>query len=64
MKVISDRERDLEDARGVLTRRAAQLDFAYLDPRVSELAQVTERPGIEARWRSWKQALPDLDRKS
>ena len=61
MKVISDRERDLEDARGVLKRRAAQLDFAYLDPRVIELSQVTERPDIQARWRRWKEALTDLD---
>jgi hypothetical protein len=54
MKIISDRPRDLADARGIASRRFPELDLAYLEPRVRELAELLERPGIVARWEEWK----------
>ena len=53
-KVISDRERDLLDARGITLRRFSTLDVGYLEPRVSELALQLDRPEIRARWEAWK----------
>jgi hypothetical protein len=57
MKIISDRERDLNDARGILARRFDRLDFGYLDPRISELARLTDRPEIQKTWAAWKDEL-------
>lgn len=54
MKIISNREQDLADAAGVAMRRMAELDLAYLEPRVRELADLLETPEIMARWSSWK----------
>lgn len=53
MKIISERERDLSDARAVVARRLAELDLHYLEPRVTELAELLVRPEILARWREW-----------
>lgn len=53
MKVISERDRDLADARAVVARRLPELDLAYLGPRVAELSAILERPEILARWRAW-----------
>jgi predicted nucleotidyltransferase len=53
MKIISDRERDLADARGIIRRRITELDRAYLEPRVEELARLLERDEIRQRWRDW-----------
>lgn len=55
MKIVSDRPRDLDDARGVTSRRFSELDLAYLEPRVRELSELLERPGMMARWEEWKQ---------
>jgi hypothetical protein len=54
MKIISERPRDLDDARGVASRRFSELDLAYLEPRLHELAELLERPEVEARWADWK----------
>lgn len=53
MKIVSDRERDLSDARAIIGRRSAELDRDYLEPRIRELSVVLERPDIEERWRAW-----------
>jgi hypothetical protein len=37
-KIVSERPRDHEDIEGVFRYRHAELDYAYLDPRVEELA--------------------------
>src|SRR5436309_1210397 len=37
-KIVSQRPRDHEDIEGVFRYRHAELDYAYLDPRVAELA--------------------------
>ncbi|MBW1766517.1 MAG: nucleotidyltransferase [Deltaproteobacteria bacterium] len=49
-KIISERERDQDDARGVAVRRMKSLDLNYLEPRIRELAIALERPEI---WKSW-----------
>ena len=53
-KVISDRERDQEDVRGILRLRLRELDFEYLEPRIQELADFLSRPEIRQRWETWK----------
>lgn len=53
MKIVSDRERDIEDARAVVRRRRRDLDVAYLEPRILELATLLERPDIRERWERW-----------
>jgi hypothetical protein len=45
-KIISERQRDLEDARGTALRRLRTLDLAYLEPRIRELSEALERPEI------------------
>jgi hypothetical protein len=54
MKIISDRERDLTDARAVLARRGDDLDLDYLEPRIIELARLLDRDDIAQRWAAWK----------
>lgn len=46
MKLISEREKDLEDARRLLRRFRETLDRSYLGPRLAELAEGLARPGI------------------
>jgi hypothetical protein len=54
MKIVSERQRDLDDARGVALRRLNDLDLGYLEPRIGELASLLERPEIAERWRAWR----------
>ncbi|MBA2303465.1 MAG: nucleotidyltransferase [Acidobacteria bacterium] len=54
MKIISDRPRDLEDAKAIVRRRLPLLDLGYLEPRVLEMASMMERDEITSRWRDWK----------
>jgi hypothetical protein len=54
MKIMSERERDIADARGVALRRMNDLDLGYLEPRIKELATLLERPEIQTRWEHWK----------
>jgi len=46
MKLISERQKDIDDARGLLRRFKASLDRAYLKPRLVELAEALARPDI------------------
>jgi hypothetical protein len=46
MKLVSEREKDTEDARRLLARFMGRIDTAYLEPRLSELAEALARPGI------------------
>jgi hypothetical protein len=52
-KIISERDQDLADARGVARRQMRNLDVQYLEMRIRELAQVLERPEIWGRWQEW-----------
>jgi Nucleotidyltransferase of unknown function (DUF6036) len=52
-KIVSRRARDHEDIEGVFRYRHAELDYAYLDPRVEELADaLADRNMLE-----WYRAL-------
>ena len=60
-KIISERERDQDDARGVAVRRMKSLDLNYLEPRIRELAIALERPEIWESWAEWKQKTEGRD---
>lgn len=45
-KIISDRERDREDVRGILAAQRGRLDLDYLEPRIRELSGLLGRPSI------------------
>ena len=53
-KVVSDREQDLADVRGILRRQLPRLDLAYLEPRIAELARLLDRPEIQSSFSAWK----------
>jgi predicted nucleotidyltransferase len=53
MKIVSDRDRDIADARAIVKRRLTELDRDYLEPRINELSELLERPDIRARWTEW-----------
>jgi len=55
-KMISDREKDLNDAREIILRQHGKLDLAYLEPCLKELAQGLRKPAIWDRWQTWKEA--------
>lgn len=55
MKIVSDRERDVADAAALVRRRLSDLDLAYLEPRIEEIAVLLGRSDIRERWREWKQ---------
>jgi len=46
MKLVSERQRDAEDARRLLRRHGGTLDRGYLEPKVAELAESLARPEI------------------
>jgi len=46
MKLISERQKDLDDAKSLLGRHGATLDRAYLTPQLEELAVALARPDI------------------
>ena len=54
MKIISQRQRDLDDARAIVRRRRFELDLEYLEPRIAEMARLLERDDINSLWRDWK----------
>ncbi len=46
MKLSSNREKDLQDARNLLRRHARSIDRAYLEPMVRELAETLGRRDV------------------
>lgn len=46
MKLVSEREKDAEDAQRLLARFKGKIDCNYLEPRLIELAEALARPGI------------------
>ena len=54
-KIVSDRDRDQRDARGIVRRRGSDLDRAYLDPRVQDLSVALDRPEIWSSYQGWLQ---------
>jgi predicted nucleotidyltransferase len=53
MKIISERPRDVADAEAIVRRSIGELDLAYLEPRIRELATALESDAILNRWRNW-----------
>ncbi len=53
-KIVSERQRDADDVRAILSRQGSRLDFDYLDPRIKELSRLLERPEIWRFWQKWK----------
>ena len=54
LKIISDRSKDIEDVRGVLKFQKESLEYDYLEPRITELASLLEKPDIKKQWDKWK----------
>lgn len=54
-KIISDRPRDREDARGIVRTTGKRLDRAYLDPIVRGLALDLAKPAI---WETYLSCFP------
>jgi hypothetical protein len=46
MKLVSERERDQEDARRLIGRFGTKIDRGYLEPRLADLAENLARPEI------------------
>jgi hypothetical protein len=57
-KIVSGRERDLQDVRGIVLRRLKVLDLAYLEPRIRELSDALEGPELWHSWSRWKKESP------
>lgn len=51
-KIISDRPRDREDVRGVVSSRRSKLNRKYLDPIVKDLARSLTKPDLLEFYRS------------
>ncbi len=51
MKLISEREKDWQDAQRLLRRFRSSIDHVYLEPRLTQLADALARPGIVALFR-------------
>ena len=45
-KVVSDRDKDRDDVRGIFAAQRGKLDTDYLEPRLRELAGLLGRPAI------------------
>jgi len=54
LKIISDRDKDTEDVRGILQFQKKNLDYDYLEPRITELADFLDKPDIKRQWEKWK----------
>jgi len=56
-KIISEREKDINDIRGIAAHCIKKLDLEYLDPRIRELSSAMERPQILELWNELKKTL-------
>jgi predicted nucleotidyltransferase len=54
LKIISDRDKDIEDVRGILKFQKETLDYDYLEPRITELTILLDKPDIKRQWEKWK----------
>lgn len=53
-KLISARERDIEDIKSVLDRKGDKIDFSYIDTHVEEMNELSGQQNINKIWRSLK----------
>ncbi|MBD3285773.1 hypothetical protein GF359_04880, partial [candidate division WOR-3 bacterium] len=56
-KIISERQKDWKDVRGIVTRQKGKLDIKYLDKHIKELADMLERPEMWNSWFKWKEEI-------
>jgi len=56
-KIISEREKDINDIRGIAAHCIKKLDLEYLNPRIQELSSSMERPEIWNFWEELKKSL-------
>jgi hypothetical protein len=52
MKLVSERKKDMDDARALLRRFGKTLDRSYLAPKIEELAEALARPDVLSIFRS------------
>jgi hypothetical protein len=52
LKLVSDRPRDLADAKALLTRQRSTVDLAWLEKEIAALAEALAQPEMLARFRS------------
>lgn len=50
LKIVSQRDRDHADIRGVVRMQGKRLDLAYLEPRIEELSRLLDSPEIMEFW--------------
>ena len=55
LKIMSESSKDIEDVRNVLRYQKDNLEYAYLEPRIIELSDLLDRPGIKQKWDKWKE---------
>lgn len=60
-KLVSEREKDRNDVRGIIRQQCGHLDRRYLDPKVAELARGLDRPDIQT-W--YAQCFKEAERRS
>ncbi len=54
LKIVSKRDKDLQDIKGIAQARIKELDLTYLEPKIQELAALLERPEITSFWKKCK----------
>ena len=54
LKIVSRRDRDRADIRGVVRMQAEHLDLVYLEPRIEELSTLLDSPEITEFWTAVK----------
>lgn len=57
LKIISKRQKDLDDVKGIVRNQMEKLDLSYLEPRIEELSTLLERPEILIFWQDSKNIL-------
>jgi len=56
--MVIGRPKDIADAEAITRRRVLDLDVAYLEPRIRELASLLEKPEIVTKWETWRSQTP------
>ena len=54
LKIVSKREKDLNDVKGIAKNQLGKLDLSYLEPRIEELSSILENPEIRSFWNNCK----------
>ncbi len=57
LKIVSKREKDLDDVKGIVKNQLKKLDLSYLEPRIEELSTILENPEISNLWNKCKKNM-------